>query len=326
MTLSCWVLTEDKVGMISQCWGLAEALGVQPLQKIWTPRAPWKFLPPALWCCALRSGRAGSDLLAPPWPDLLIATGRPTVAVARAIRRVSAGATFTVQIQNPGIALHHFDMVVAPQHDNLQGPNVFNTRGALHRVTAARLATAATQWAPSLAHLPQPRAAVLLGGSNRRYRFTAAIAAQLAQQLAALARSGIGLMITPSRRTDPAVVSTLRNALRELPAVIWDGAGDNPYFAYLGLADHVIVTGDSVNMVSEACATGKPVYIVELAGRSAKFERFHAALRAAGMTRPFEGSLAQWHYPPLDDVGAAAAEIKRRLRATGRSGAQAPGN
>jgi len=133
----------------------------------------------------------------------------------------------------------------------------FNTRGALHRVTAARLATAAAQWAPSLAHLPQPRAAVLLGGSNRRYRFTAAIAAQLAQQLAALARSGIGLMITPSRRTDPAVVSTVRNALRELPVVIWDGAGDNPYFAYLGLADHVIVTGDSVNMVSEACATGQ---------------------------------------------------------------------
>lgn len=320
MSLSCWVLTEDKAGMISQCLGLAEALGLQSVQKIWAPRAPWKFLPPALWCCALRSGGTGSDALAAPWPDVLIATGRPTVAVARAVRRASAGKTFTVQIQNPGIALHHFDMVVAPQHDNLRGANVFNTRGALHRVTAARLADAAAQWAPRVAPLPRPRATVLLGGSNRRYRFTTAIAAHLAAQLAALARTGVGLMITPSRRTDPGVIATLRAALRDLPAIIWDGSGENPYFGYLGLADHVIVTADSVNMVSEACATGKPVYVVELAGGSAKFARFHAALRTAGMTRLFAGSLAQWQYPPLDDVAATAAEIRRRLLAAGRVG------
>lgn len=320
MSLSCWVLTEDKAGMRSQCLGLAEALGLQPVERTWAPRAPWKFLPPALWWCALRSGGAGSDTLAAPWPDVLIATGRPTVAVARAIRRAGAGKTFTVQIQNPGIALHHFDLVIAPQHDNLRGANVFNTRGALHRVTATRLADAAAQWAPRVAHLPQLRAAVLLGGSNRRYRFTTAIAAQLAQQLAMLARNGVGLMITPSRRTDPGVVATLRAALRDLPAIIWDGSGENPYFGYLGLADHVIVTADSVNMVSEACATGKPVHVVELAGGSAKFVRFHMALRKTGMTRPFEGNLAQWHYPPLDDVTAVAVEIKRRLLAAGRAG------
>lgn len=318
MNLSCWVLTDGKAGMLGQCLGLAEALGLQPVQKRWLPRAPWKFLPPALWCCALHSSGADSDALTAPWPTVLIATGRPTVAVARAVRRASAGKTFTVQIQNPGIALRHFDLVIAPQHDNLHGPNVFNTRGALHRVTPDRVAAAAAQWAPRVADLPRPRAAVLLGGSNRRYRFTTAIATQLAQQLAALARAGTGLMITPSRRTDSAVLAILRAALRNLPAIIWDGSGENPYFGYLGLADHLIVTADSVNMVSEACATGKPVYVVELAGGSDKFARFHALLRSAGMTRPFAGALAQWQYPPLDDVAAAAAEIRRRLRAAGR--------
>ena len=309
----CWLLTEDKAGMYTQCLGLAEALGVTAQWKHLVPRAPWKYLPPSLWCCALRAAGPGSDVLAPPWPDLLIATGRPTVAVSRAIRRASGGKTFTVQIQNPGIALHHFDLVVAPQHDRLHGPNVISTQGALHRVTPARLAAESQRLAPALAYLPQPRAAVLLGGSNRNYRFTAELAGELAARLATLAHSGIGLLITPSRRTDPQVLATLRAALADTSAVIWDGAGENPYFAYLGLADYLLVTGDSVNMVSEACATGKPVYVIELAGGSAKFRRFHTALRQAGMTRPFVGALEQWHYPPLDDVGAVAAEIRRRM-------------
>jgi hypothetical protein len=171
----------------------------------------------------------------------------------------------------------------------------------------------AQRLAPALAHVPQPRAAVLLGGSNRHYRFTPELANELGARLAALARDGIGLLITPSRRTDPQVLAILRAALAGTSAVIWDGAGDNPYFAYLGLADYLLVTGDSVNMVSEACATGKPVYVIELHGGSAKFQRFHAALRQAGMTRPFAGTLEQWHYAPLDDVGAVAAEICRRM-------------
>ncbi len=309
----CWLLTEDKAGMYNQCLGLAEALGVAAQWKRLVPRAPWKYLPPQLWCCALHAAGPEGDALAPPWPDLLIATGRATVAVSRAIRRASGGKTFTVQIQNPGIALRHFDLVVAPQHDRLQGANVISTQGALHRITPVRLAEEAQRLAPTLTHVPQPRVAVLLGGSNRNYRFTPELAGELGARLAALARAGTGLLITPSRRTDPQVIEILRTALAGTSAVIWDGTGDNPYFAYLGLADYLLVTGDSVNMVSEACATGKPVYVIELLGDSAKFQRFHAALRQAGMTRPFTGVLEQWHYEPLDDVGVVAAEIRRRM-------------
>ncbi len=309
----CWLLTEDKAGMYNQCLGLAEALGVTAQWKRLVPRVPWKYLPPQLWCCALQAVGKGGDALTPPWPDLLIATGRPTVAVSRAIRRASGGKTFTVQIQNPGIALRHFDLVVAPQHDRLQGSNVISTRGAMHRVTPARLAAEAQRLAPALKHVPQPRVAVLLGGSNRNYRFTPELAAELGARLATLARDGIGLLVTPSRRTDPQVLAILREALADTSAVIWDGTGDNPYFAYLGLADYLLVTGDSVNMVSEACATGKPVYVIELHGGSAKFKRFHAALQEAGTTRPFIGELESWHYAPLDDVGAVATEIRRRM-------------
>jgi mitochondrial fission protein ELM1 len=98
-----------------------------------------------------------------------------------------------------------------------------------------------------------------------------------------------------------------------VPAVFWDGRGDNPYLGYLGLADALIVTVDSVTMISEAAATGKPVHVAELEGGSAKFRRFHAGMREGGITRPFAGRIEDWSYPPLDETGRVAAEVKRRL-------------
>jgi mitochondrial fission protein ELM1 len=72
-------------------------------------------------------------------------------------------------------------------------------------------------------------------------------------------------------------------------------------------------------MVSEACATGKPVYVVELEGGSAKFRAFHDGLHRDGLTRPFEGRLEAWDYAPLDDTASVAAEVRRRLQSTPRS-------
>jgi mitochondrial fission protein ELM1 len=311
---SCWVMTDAKPGMENQCLGLAEALGLETVRKHVHPRFPWKHLPPSLWAAPLHAFTADSDPLDPPWPDILIATGRVTVAPSIAIRRASRGRTFTVQIQNPAVAFRHFDLVIPPRHDNCTGPNVFPTRGALHRVTPKRLAEEAARLGPTLAHLPRPLVAVLIGGSNKNYRLTPGIARDLADKLAAMSRAtGAGLAVTLSRRSGAEAGAILRERLADVPAVIWDGGGDNPYFAYLGLADHIVVTADSVSMVSEACSTGKPVYVVELEGGSDKFRRFHQGLRDDGITREFTGVLEQWQYAPLDDTERAAAEVRRRL-------------
>lgn len=307
-------MTDAKPGMENQCLGLAEALGLDIVRKHVHPRPPWKYLPPYLWPNALHAFTADSDPLVPPWPDILIATGRVTVAPSIAIRRASRGRTFTIQIQNPAVAFRHFDLVIPPRHDNCTGPNVFPTRGALHRVTAQRLAAEAARLGPTLAHLPHPLVAVLIGGSNKYYRLTPGIVRDLADKLAAMCRdAGAGLAITLSRRSGAEVGAILREKLAHVPAVIWDGGGDNPYFAYLGLADHIVVTADSVSMVSEACSTGKPVYVVDLEGGSPKFQRFHQGLRDDGITREFTGVLENWHYAPLDDTQRAAAEVRRRL-------------
>lgn len=317
-TDSCWILSDGKPGNANPCLGLAEAVGYPITVKQITARPPWSWLPPGLWLAPLRAADAGSDALTPPWPDLLIACGRQSAAPAAAIGRAAKGATFTVQLLDPRMAPESFDLVVAPRHDRLGGANIIATLGALNRITPERLAAEAKRVAPSVTHLPTPRVAVLVGGATKRHHPTAGTCARFGDTLAEFAADhGAGLMVTASRRTGKAHSETIRQSLSGSAAVMWDGAGHNPYFGYLGLADAIVVTSDSVAMVSEACATGKPVYIYDLPGGSAKFERFHHGLEQAGCTRRFDGSLENWRYAPLRETTKVAAEVRRRLEDRG---------
>ena len=305
--------------MENQCLGLAEALGVVPQVKRIKLRAPWEWLPPRLGMLInpLDGLDGQGDMLTPPWPDLLIATGRRTVAISAMIRRLS-GKTVTVQIQNPHYPASAFDLVVTPVHDRLRGANVMATAGALHRVTRTRLDAAAEEFRSALAHLPRPLVAVLIGGANGAYRMDPKIIARFAAGLCDLANAtGCGFAVTPSRRTGEDNISALRQKLAGAPHILWEGEGPNPYFGYLGLADAVIVTSDSVNMVSEACAAQKPVYVYDLPGGSAKFNAFHAAMRGCGAVRPFipgqTKQLESWTPPAIDDTATVAKAVKRLL-------------
>ncbi|HYE01273.1 MAG TPA: mitochondrial fission ELM1 family protein [Alphaproteobacteria bacterium] len=316
--LTCWVVSDGKAGMENQCLGLAEAVGIEPVVKRVALRAPWRQLTPFLRLgLAHAADPARGDPVAPPWPDLLIASGRQSTAPALLARRASGGRTFTVYIQNPVVSPKLFDLVVVPRHDRLRGANVLSTRGALHRVTPARLAEAAGRAAARLGALPRPRLAVLIGGNNGVYTLTADRMREIAGQLAGLARQGIGLMVTPSRRTGPENEAILRGALAGTGAEVWDFQGENPYFAYLGSADAIAVTCDSVSMVSEAASTGKPVYVIGLPGGGGKFDAFHKAMAADGITRPFDGGFASWSYAPLDDTPRIAAAVRERMAARG---------
>ena len=312
---SCWVVTDGKAGMISQCVGLAEALGLSPDVKQVRLRTPWRDLTPYFRLGGRLQFTADSDPLKPPWPDLLIATGRHSVSASILVRRLSRGKTRTVQIQNPAVSTRLFDLVVTPRHDNLTGGNVVVTRGALHRVTPVMLKEGAEQLAWRLQHLKRPYISVLIGGSNNVYRLDSDTMRSLAARLAACARAlNASLIITPSRRTGEANREILKDALVDVPHYLWTGQGDNPYFGLLGLADFIVVTADSVNMVSEAASTGKPVYVAALPGGSPKFGSFHRRLLEEGVTRVFEHTLEPYAYRPLDDVAMAADKVKALFR------------
>lgn len=311
----CWVVTDGKAGTENQCIGLAEAMGLEPIIKRISLRNPWKVLTPHFKMGLKYAMAADSDSIEPPWPDLVIASGRQSTAPAIYIKGKAKGKTMVVQLQDPRCDPMLFDMVVVPFHDRLRGPNVRVTHGALNRITPEKLAIETDNMGDRFGDLPKKKVAVLFGGKNKIYDLDPMSMGDVMDRLANICTSNdVGLMVTASRRTGENNMAILAAKLKELPAYIWDGKGKNPYFAFLGLADAIIVTADSASMISEAASTGKPVYIIDLEGGSPKFDRFHEHIMELGAAKRFTGELEDWSYTPLNDTAEVAAEVATILK------------
>lgn len=319
----CWLLTDEAVGNRRQAEALALAMGLEA--QAWTVRlrAPWSWWAP-------RFERHAAGALAPELvaaaratpPDLAIGCGRAG-ALASAWLRASTGC-YAVQILDPRANRGAWDLIVTPAHDALRGPDTINSIGALNAITPARLAAAALQRA-ELARLPAPRTAVLVGGSTRAARLDDAWIDSLRELLAAWqARDGGSFLVSASRRTAPALLARLRRVFEAWPGQVWapGDPGANPYLAYLGHAQRVVVSPDSVNLLSEACATGKPVYVHAPRGVRGKLARFHRELLDSGHARPLRAVLDAWTPEPLRETEAIGAEVLRRYE---RWRASAPG-
>ena len=303
-----WILSEGLAGLQAQALGLTEALGLKAETRVLKPAAPWRWFTARFWPDPLR---VAADAIRAPVPGLIIGCGGMAAPVLAALRGKSHRV---VQVQNPRMDIARFDLIIANRHDELTGPNVIVTRTALHRVTPERLAKEAELWHPRLAHLPRPFIALLLGGSNGRYKLDAASGAKLAADLVEMMRRDkVGLMVTPSRRTDPAVTKLIAEAVKPLGGEVWDFTGENPYLGMLALADLIIVTQDSVSMISEAAATAAPVLIASLPGRSRRQGLFLQMMLDEGRVRMFDGRYAPFAATPMNDTPEAAQTMCRRL-------------
>ena len=308
-----WVVTDGRTGMLNQARGLAEAVGLAVETKTVHPRFPWTLLPVTLWPMPFTALGPGSARFVPPWPKVAIGCGWRSIPYILAIKRASVGRTFTIQLQHPRIDPKRFDLVVPPEHDELRGTNVVPMIGSPNSVTRAKLEGAATKWATQLSKLPEPRVAVLIGGASKSHRFADVDARRLAAQLKDLAAQGCSVMATTSRRTGETQARIIRDALAATNAYVWNGSGENPYFGLLAFADAILVTSDSTNMAVEAAATGKPVYIVDIPGGDAKFDRLHASLKERGIARPFAGKVEHWTYQPLNETERVGRIIRHKI-------------
>jgi len=319
--LITWVLTDGKAGDELQALSVTEALGLEPEIRRVAPKPPFSWFMP--WGPIDPRERPGapSSPLAPPFPDLLIGSGRRAVAYLRHVKRATGGRTYTVFLKDPRTGPKAADLIWSPDYDRLRGPNVLNTLTPPHRVSAGRIEAARTALDPRLAGLPHPRVAVLAGGDSRHHRFTDEDIARLVRHLTSVAGTGAGLMVTASRRTPPA----LREALTALTAkhggFFWDGTGENPYIALLALADFIVATADSFNMIGEAAVTGRPILVFEPSGGHPKLDVYMEGLKAHGIVHPFEGRLEGQPYEPLNStpkvVKAIAEGFSRHRRALG---------
>jgi len=262
-----WLLTAYRAGDNTQVLALGEALGWPFEQKRfvyvrWESLVNWPFSSTLAGVDLTRSSPLGS-----PWPDLVITAGRRNEPIARWIRRSADRRVRLVHVGRPWARPSRWDLIVTtPQYRVPDAPNVLQNEAPLHRVTPERLAKEAAAWLPRFGALPRPLIAVLAGGNSGPYPFDARSGWRLGRRASALARDlGGSLLVTTSARTLPETVEALIAAI-DVPNYLYrwtPDAADNPYFGFLAAADRIVVTADSVSMMAEACATGRPVLLYD---------------------------------------------------------------
>ncbi|KRG68614.1 mitochondrial fission ELM1 family protein [Pseudoxanthomonas dokdonensis] len=308
-----WSLSDGRAGNVRQASALAHALRTPSLSE-WQLQtsAPWRWLAPRRWPGSVDAfGSQFANALAQP-PTLAVGCGRQAALATRVLREHGSQV---VQILDPRLEPAYWDWLVVPRHDGIEGDNVLQMQGSLNPVDDAWLALGRASFA-ELGQLPRPRTAVLLGGNSAHARFDRGAFEVLAAKLeVALARDGGSVMITTSRRTPDKVIRPLRDRYVETPGVVWcgDADGANPYAGMLAWADRIVCTPDSVNMVSEACATRVPVHVFDPHRVRGRPRRFLDSLLASGRIQVMDSTLADFEVTPLRETARIAALLRERL-------------
>lgn len=310
----------QSAGMQAQVRALAEALGadLQMLDVQVKPAFAW--LPNGLFAAGLKhfvvpgmlQGNLPEDV-----PNVVISCGRRAAITAMGLQcKTRYAATKFIHIQDPLVNARQFDLVIAMEHDKITGPNVLKLPYALHNITPEKLEAARSQFESQFAPYPEPRIAVMLGGSTNKYVFTLDAMQQIIANLQAMLATMKGsLLITTSRRSGAENTELLKHIFADNKRVfIYDGQGDNPYMGMLALTDKLVVTNDSVNMMTEAAATRKPVYLMPLPDHAdTKPAHFAEKLVHSGVARVWQGEWDSWKSNFDGGMDALAEEVRRRL-------------
>ncbi|MEZ5570338.1 MAG: mitochondrial fission ELM1 family protein [Halioglobus sp.] len=310
-----WLIDAYRAGERGQLRALVDALGWPCETKVLRYRSAvfWPHVMGQKNLLGITCRSAAT--LKPPWPDLVITSGVRNEPVCRWIRAKSGGKTRYVHVGRPWGSLSTFDLVVTtPQYRVPAHPQVLNNMLTLHGINADRLAQAKARWADELGALPRPHFSVIVGGDSGPFTLGPKAAARLGREVSQLARAhGGSLLVTTSSRTRSSAARVLRENL-DAPHVFYQWQGpdeDNPYLGMLAWADRLIVTGDSIAMLSEACATGKPVKMFDLGGMR---EGFHPVDRDFRIGASLYAFLMRWLWTPLSrDITL----VHRRLREAG---------
>lgn len=309
---SCWVLHDGAAGHRRQALALAQAMAPQVRELSLHTAPPWSWLAPRRLPGAERAfGHDFQAALRTP-PALAIGAGR---RAGLATRLLAERGCRVVQVLHPRMATTHWDLVVAPEHDGRSGPNVITLCGSLNPVDDAWLARGRADF-PQLGELPGPRTTVLLGGPTPAVRFDRGAFEVMAAKLEHwLAMEGGSLIVVGSRRTPAKLARLARSYWADVPGIRWFDAsdGDNPYPGALAWADRMVVSPDSVNMVSEACATACPVYVPEPERAQGRVRRYLDTLLARGRIQPLGKLPEDAPAEPLRETARIADLVRERL-------------
>jgi len=300
------ILTEGMHGMISQAEGLAKALDLNFFQEKIELNSFWKFIPPRFTPIKkfVFKNEIKEDF------DIIISCGRKSVIPSIFIKKNSKKKIFNIHIQDPKVLLDNFDVVVAPEHDNLSGNNVISTKGAIHYLTIQEI----NENKSYLSNKIKPEkevVALILGGPNKYYKFTKENIKNVFLKITEnFIKKNFQLIIVPSMRTPKDIIKFANEHYGKDHLVI-NEVDKKAYLSALGLSKFIVVTCDSSSMISEAAITGKPIYVANIPATKDdyRFRKFLSLFKELNIIRILDSNVENWNYEKLDETNRVAKEI-----------------
>ena len=310
--LKALLLTEGMHGMISQVEGMAKGLNVEFNHKIVKLNFPWNLIPPKLTPISGIILKDKININKNESPDLIISCGRKSVIPSIFLKKQNS-KIFTIHIQNPKVNLKNFDAVVAPEHDNLKGKNVFNSKGAIHYITEFDIKNAKSYLNEKVKE--QKVISLILGGPNKYYNFTESQLVKIFNEIKSIfiTRGYIAIVI-PSIRTPKKIIDL---AVKEFGAdnYVVNSVNKQAYLSAFALATHIVVTCDSTSMISEAAISGKPIFVAHMKPKkdNYRFKKFFQLFKELGIIRNLGEKVEDWKYNKLNEAQRIALEINKKI-------------
>ena len=309
--ITAWCVTDGSAGMNSQVKGLAEALNTQYELKSIKLKFPWNILPVGILpiFSGIFKNIVNFDLLNP--PNLIITCGRQSVYFSLFLKKKLGKKIFNIHIQNPKTDSRKFDLILAPDHDNLKNSNVINTVLAINHINSELIKENIEMFKKDFLNIEQPICSVLIGGSSRNYIFNRRTVEDLTSKLKNLeSNNKIKVIILSSRRTDQFIVNYLNNEFGDAH-IMWNEKY-NPYIALLGLSKFIICTSDSVSMISEAIYSKKPVFVYRLRSfkNNNRIEKFIDSVLEKGLVKLIPNSIEEFTHNYKNET----EEVARRIQ------------
>ena len=310
--LKALLLTEGYHGMISQVEGMAKALKVEFQHKIVRLNWLWNHVPSTFTPKSNVILKDKNYISDPEQFDLIISCGRKSV-VPSIILKKKNDKIFTIHIQDPKVNFKNFDLIVAPEHDNLIGENVINSKGAIHYITKDEIEKANSYLSDKIKN--KKIVSLILGGPNKYYNFSNEELTKIFNKVRSNFISiGYKIIIIPSMRTPKRIIDLANKEFLSDGYVI-NSVDKQAYLASLALANKIVVTCDSTSMISEAAASGKPIFVAHMRPKmnNYRFERFFHLFREMGITRNLEEKVENWSYKHFNEAERIAPMIHSKL-------------
>ncbi len=311
--LKALLLTEGMHGMISQVEGMAKALNTEYTHKIVRLSFPWNLIPPKFTPISQIVLKDKIYITNNETPDLIISCGRKSVIPSIFLKRKNS-KIFTIHIQDPKVSFKNFDAIVAPEHDNLKGDNIFTSKGAIHYITEAEIQKAKPYLIKKING--QKVVSLILGGPNKYYNFGKAELVEIFNDIKEIFVSdGYKLIIIPSMRTPKEIIDL---AIKEMSSCghVVSTVDKQAYLSAYALANYVVVTCDSTSMISEAATSGKPIFVAHMKAKknNYRFKRFFELFKQMGITRDLGKKVETWTYNKHNEAQRIALEIKNKIK------------